>query len=80
MPPKLLSFVFMLLLLLLLLLLFIQVSFSLLWIPGVSVAVLEKVIGVPREIALLSVDPLRVFAFNCFTGAEKGGEGGEVSE
>ena len=45
-----------------------QVSFSLLWIPGVSVAILEKIVGIPHHLALLCVNPLRVFAFFGFTG------------
>lgn len=46
----------------------LQISFSLLWIPGVSVTILVKIIGIPRKLALLAVDPLRVFAFFGFTG------------
>ena len=47
---------------------YIQVSLSLFWIPGVSVAILEHAVGIPHELALLCVDPLRIFAFFCFTG------------
>ena len=48
--------------------LFVQLSVSLLWLPGVSVFILVQVIGVPHQLALLCINPLRVFSFFCFTG------------
>ena len=46
----------------------VQVSFVLGWIPGVSVAVLENVVAIPHDLAVLCATPLRIFAFFCFTG------------
>ena len=64
-----------------------QLSFVLFWIPGVSEAILQRIVGVPHQLAALSVNPLRVFAFFCFTGEEgrrwggnKGWRGGGVKE
>ena len=45
-----------------------QMCFILFWIPGVSVAILEHVIGVPHQLAVLCVDPLKLFAFLSFAG------------
>ncbi len=33
-----------------------------------SVAILENVIGVPHELAVLGVNPLRIFSFFCVCG------------
>jgi hypothetical protein len=46
----------------------LQVSMVLGWVPGVSVAVLENVVAIPHDLALLCVTPLHIFAFFCFTG------------
>ncbi len=45
-----------------------QFSLCVYWVPGVSVAILVSAVGIPHYLALLCVDPLRVFAFLCFTG------------
>ncbi|XP_064399190.1 progressive ankylosis protein homolog B-like isoform X2 [Halichondria panicea] len=37
------------------------------WVPGVSVSILVSAVGIPPYLALLCVDPLRVFSFFCFT-------------
>ena len=50
------------------LLLYIQGSFVVGWIPGVSVGILVNIVAIPRHLALLCVTPLRIFAFFCFTG------------
>ena len=49
----------------------VQASFALGWIPGVSVAILENVVAIPHDLAILCVTPLRIFAFFCFTGERK---------
>ncbi len=51
----------------------VQLSITVLWLPGVGVFILERIIGVPHELALSCVNPLRVFAFFCFTGTVLGG-------
>ena len=47
----------------------LQVSGVLDWVPGVSVAVLQGVVAIPHDLALLCVTPLRIFSFFCFTGS-----------
>ena len=34
-------------------------------------AILEKVVAIPHDLAILCVTPLRIFAFFCFTGERK---------